>query len=114
MVIRFYTIVLDYCIIIRQAIMKYQNTIDREKNNYWVRVLLGGQTQFDGSWIFNDCATKRSDETTSIVLDEDNSIHHEHIRDACKSDVSPNTPPADVADLNILFHLTQYELQIRS
>jgi hypothetical protein len=61
------------------------------------RVKLG--RRMDGSWICNDCATKRSDETTSIVQDDGNSIYHEHIGDASKSDVSPNTPPADEADL---------------
>jgi hypothetical protein len=62
------------------------------------RVKLG--RRIDGSWICNDCTTKRSDETTSIILDDDNnSIHHEHIGDASKSDVSPNTPPADEANL---------------
>ena len=37
--------------------------------------------------------------STSIIHDGDNSIYHEHIGDASKSDVSPNTPPADEADL---------------
>jgi hypothetical protein len=37
--------------------------------------------------------------STSIIQDGDNSIHHEHIGDASKSDVSPNTPPSDEADL---------------
>ena len=53
----------------------------------------------DDSWICNDCVTKRDDETTSIIQDNNNSIHHEHIGDASKSDVSPNTPPADEADI---------------
>ena len=52
----------------------------------------------DDSWIWNDCVTKRSDETTSTVQD-DNNIHHEHIGDASKSDVSPNTQSADEADI---------------
>jgi hypothetical protein len=55
--------------------------------------------RIDDSWICNDCATKRSDETTSIILDDDNGIHHEHIGDASKSDVSPNTLSADEANL---------------
>ena len=55
--------------------------------------------RIDGSWVCNDCATKRSDETTSIVQNDNNSNYHEHIGDASKSDVSPNTPPADEADL---------------
>ena len=37
--------------------------------------------------------------STSIIQDGDNSILHEHIGDTSKSDVSPNTPPADEADL---------------
>jgi hypothetical protein len=52
--------------------------------------------RINDSWICNDCATKRN---TSIILDDDNDIHHEHIGDASKSDVSPNTPPADEANL---------------
>ena len=55
--------------------------------------------RIDGSWLCNDCVTKRNDETTSIIQSDDNSIHHEHIGDANKSDVSPNTPPADEVDL---------------
>lgn len=33
------------------------------------------------------------------IQDDNNNIHHEHIGDASKSDVSPNTPPADEADI---------------
>jgi hypothetical protein len=40
------------------------------------RVKLGRRV--DGSWICNDCATKRSDETTSTVQDDNNSNYHEH------------------------------------
>ncbi|HZD36474.1 MAG TPA: isochorismatase family cysteine hydrolase [Nitrososphaeraceae archaeon] len=36
---------------------------------------------------------------TSEIYDINNGIHHEHIGDASKSDVSPNTPPADEVDL---------------
>ncbi|MGH9927533.1 MAG: hypothetical protein ACRD5B_19390 [Nitrososphaeraceae archaeon] len=35
----------------------------------------------------------------SATLTNLDNPHHEHIRDASKSDVSPNTPPADEADL---------------
>ena len=38
--------------------------------------------------------------STSKIQDDSNNIHHEHIGDASKSDVSPNTPPADEADLS--------------
>lgn len=51
----------------------------------------------DGSWICNDCMSEREGEKVSANLT--NQPHHEHIRDASKSDVSPNTPPADEADL---------------
>jgi Zn-finger protein len=61
------------------------------------RVKLGKRV--NDLWLCNDCTTKRSDETTSIILDDDSGIHHEHIGDASKSDVSPNTPPADEANL---------------
>jgi hypothetical protein len=56
--------------------------------------------RIDDSWICNDCATKRSDETTSTIQDDNNSNNHEHIGEANKSDVSPNTPPADYEDIN--------------
>mgnify|MGYP006320371815 CR=1 FL=1 len=72
------------------------DSIQIEIENYG-RVKLGKRV--DDSWICNDCLTKRADKTTSIIQDDDNSIHHEHIGDASKSDVSPNTPPADEADL---------------
>jgi hypothetical protein len=61
------------------------------------RVKLGKRV--DDSWICNDCVTKRSDEADSTIQDDNNNIHHEHIGDASKSDVSPNTPPADEANL---------------
>ena len=35
--------------------------------------------RIDDSWICSDCATKRSDETTLIILDDDSGIYHEHI-----------------------------------
>jgi nicotinamidase-related amidase len=34
--------------------------------------------------------------STSTIQDNSNNIHHEHIGDASKSDVSPNTPTADL------------------
>ena len=37
---------------------------------------------------------------SSIIQDDSNNIHHEHTGDASKSDVSPNTPPADETDLS--------------
>jgi hypothetical protein len=36
---------------------------------------------------------------TSVNQDQINNVHHEHIGAANKSDVLPNTPPADEADL---------------
>ena len=53
----------------------------------------------DGSWICNDCLTKRAGEAASTIQDDSNSKYHEHIGDASKSDVSPNTPRADEADI---------------
>jgi hypothetical protein len=52
-----------------------------------------------GSWICSDCMIERARETSSTIQDESsNIIHHEHISAASKSDVSPNTPPADDSD----------------
>jgi hypothetical protein len=67
------------------------DSIDIEIENHG-RVKLG--KHIDGSWRCNDCITS----TTSINHDDSNSIHHEHIGVANKSDVSPNTPKADEAD----------------
>jgi nicotinamidase-related amidase len=47
----------------------------------------------------NVWSTANKSSFISIIQDDDNSIHHEQIGDASKSDVSPNTPPADEADL---------------
>jgi hypothetical protein len=65
------------------------------------KVKLGKHTS--GSWICNDCLTKKaSEETHSTILtirDDINNIHHEHLGAASKTDVSPNTPRADEADI---------------
>lgn len=47
----------------------------------------------------NDCVTERTDETTSTIQDESDSLRHERVGVANKSDVSPNTPAADEADI---------------
>ena len=60
------------------------------------RVKLG--KYIDGSWICNDCITEEKLSTASLNHDDSNSMHHEHIGIASKSDVSPNTPKADEAD----------------
>ena len=41
---------------------------------------------------------KRLSSSSTVRDDSNNNIHHEHIGDASKSDVSPNTPSADEAD----------------
>ena len=53
----------------------------------------------EGSWICSDYMSEREGEKVSATLTNRDNPHHEHIRDASKSDVSPNTPPADEADL---------------
>jgi hypothetical protein len=63
-----------------------------------------GRTKFgkyvDGSWICNDCVSSRDEENkASASLTGQDDVRHEHIGAADKSDVSPNTPPADEADL---------------
>jgi hypothetical protein len=76
------------------------DSIEIEIENHG-KVKLGKHTR--GSWICNDCMTKRAEEekrsATSTIQDDSNSIHHEHMGTANKSDVSPNTPTADEADL---------------
>lgn len=72
------------------------DSIEVEIENHG-KVKLGKYTR--GSWICNDCPTERTDETTSTIQGDSNNKHHEHIGSANKSDVSPNTPPADEADL---------------
>ena len=72
------------------------DSIEIEIENHG-RVKLGKRV--DGSWICNDCVTKRARKAASTIQDDSNSKHHEHIGDASKSDVSPNTPRADEADI---------------
>ena len=76
------------------------DSIEVEIENHG-KVKMGKYTR--GSWVCDDCMTKRADEeklsATPTTQDDSNSKHHEHIGDASKSDVSPNTPPADEADL---------------
>lgn len=56
-----------------------------------------------GSWICNDCLTKRASEekhsSISTIRNDINNIHHEQLGAASKTDVSPNTPTADEADV---------------
>jgi hypothetical protein len=78
------------------------DSIEIEIENHG-RVKLGKYTR--GSWICNDCMTGRirgEDENLSTISasqDDSNGKHHEGVGVANKSDVSPNTPPADEADL---------------
>jgi len=76
------------------------DSIEVEIENHG-QVKMGKYTR--ASWECDDCMMKRADEeklsSTSTIQDDSNSKHHEHIGDASKTDVSPNTPPADEADL---------------
>jgi hypothetical protein len=77
------------------------DSIEVEIENHG-QVKMGKYTR--GSWVCDDCMMKRPDEeklsaTTTIQDDDSNNKHHEHIGDASKIDVSPNTPPADEANL---------------
>ena len=74
------------------------DSIEMEIENHG-RVKMGKNIR--GSWICNDCMTKRTGEATSTIQDDsNNSVQHEHIGVANKSDVSPNTPTAEEDDLN--------------
>jgi hypothetical protein len=72
------------------------DSIEVEIENHG-KVKLGNYTR--GSWICNDCMTEKTDKTISTIQDESDSLRHEHIGPANKSDVSPNTPAADEADI---------------
>ncbi len=78
------------------------DSIEIEIKNHG-RVKLGKYTR--GSWICNDCMTERirgEDEnlfTISASQVDSNGKHHEGVGVANKSDVSPNTPKADEANL---------------
>jgi hypothetical protein len=76
------------------------DSIETEIENHG-RVKMG--KDIDGLWTCNDCLTERDGEeklsTDLLNRDDSNSMHHEHIGAANKSDVSPNTPTADEADL---------------
>ncbi|MGA9317204.1 MAG: hypothetical protein WBV84_04025 [Nitrososphaeraceae archaeon] len=51
-----------------------------------------------GSWTCNDCMTEEKLSTALLNHDDSNSVHHDHMGAANKSDVSPNTPKADEAN----------------
>jgi hypothetical protein len=55
-----------------------------------------------GSWIWDDCMAERAVKekifSTLTIQDGSSSVHHEHMGDAIKSDVTPNTPPVDDTD----------------
>jgi transposase-like protein len=54
----------------------------------------------NSSWICSDCMSESIEKNkVSATLTSKDDVHHEHIRAVDKSDVSPNTPPADEADL---------------
>ena len=76
------------------------DSIEIEIENHG-KVKLGKYTS--GSWICNDCLTKRSSEekhsTNSTIRNDINNMYHEHSGAASKTNVSPNTPTADEADV---------------
>jgi hypothetical protein len=75
------------------------DSIEIEIENHG-RVKLG--KSIGGSWTCDDCIAERTGKekssSTISIQDDSNSVHHEHMKDASKSDVSPNTPAADEAD----------------
>jgi nicotinamidase-related amidase len=56
-------------------------------------------TVINSKEIENIWSSNKKLSTVSETYEINNGIHHEHIGDASKSDVSPNTPPADEADI---------------
>jgi hypothetical protein len=72
------------------------DSIEVEIENHG-RIKVGKYTS--GSWICNDCMAERAGKTNSTIQDDSHVTHHEHITSANKSDVSPNTPPADESEI---------------
>ncbi|MGA7369418.1 MAG: hypothetical protein WBX01_09825 [Nitrososphaeraceae archaeon] len=71
------------------------DSIEIEIENHG-RVKFGKRT--NDSWICDDCLSEGAADERSFDT-KNNNKQHEHIQDASESDVSPNTPPADEADL---------------
>ncbi len=76
------------------------DSIEVEIENHG-KVKLGKRTS--GSWVCNDCLAEKVSEEThstiSTIRNDINNTHHEHLGAANKTDVSPNTPPADEAEI---------------
>jgi nicotinamidase-related amidase len=84
----FYSIVVSNCVS-----SPNKDGHNRSLENMKNLVTVINSTELENIW-----STAKKTSFVSTIQDDD-SNYHEHIGDASKSDVSPNTPPADEADL---------------
>ena len=85
----FYSVVLSDCVS-----SPYKDGHDRSLENMKNLITIINSNELENIW-----STAKTHSSTSTIQDDSNNIRHEHIGDASNSDVSPNTPPADEADL---------------
>jgi isochorismate hydrolase len=85
----FYSVVLSDCVS-----SPYKDGHDRSLENMKNLITIINSKELENIW---SRAKKLSSDST--VYDDGNSMHHEHMGAANKSDVSPNTPIADEANL---------------
>jgi isochorismate hydrolase len=84
----FYSVVVSDCVSSPD-----KNGHDRSLENMKNLIAIINSKELENIW----SGTKK---LSSMIQDDSNNIHHEHIGNASKSDVSPNTPPADETDLS--------------
>ena len=85
----FYSVVVSDCVSSSD-----KNGHERSLENMKNLITIINSNELENIW-----STAKTHFSTSTIQHDSNNIHHEHIRDANKSDMSPNTPPADEADL---------------
>ena len=86
----FYSVVVSDCVSSPD-----KNGHERSLENMKNLITIINSKELENIW----SRAKRLSFASTVRYDNNNSIHHEHIGDASKSDVSPNTPPAEEADL---------------
>ena len=86
----FYSVVVSDCVSSPD-----KNGHNRSLENMKNLITVINSKEFENIW-----STAKTHSSTSTIQDDSNNIHHEHIGDASKSDVFPNTPPADETDLS--------------
>jgi isochorismate hydrolase len=85
----FYSVVLSDCVS-----SPYKNGHDRSLENMKNLITIINSKELENIW-----SRPKKLSSDSTVYDDGNSMHHERMGAANKSDVSPNTPIADEANL---------------